>query len=71
MQDLTSPTWIKVKGLLFLLIGSIAAVLLLLDNANWKTACCWRWPSGASAGSIISRFTSSKNTLIPPTNFPA
>jgi hypothetical protein len=38
MQDLTSPTWIKVKGLLFLLIGMVAAVLLFLDNRTWKTA---------------------------------
>jgi hypothetical protein len=38
MQDLTSPTWIKVKGLLFLLIGIVAAALLFLDNRTWKTA---------------------------------
>jgi hypothetical protein len=38
MQDLTSSMWIKVKGLLFLLIGIVAAVLLYLDNPAWKTA---------------------------------
>ena len=38
MQDLTNPIWIKVKGLLFLLIGIVAAVLLFLDNPTWKTA---------------------------------
>jgi len=38
MHDLTSPTWIKVKGLLFLIIGIIAAVFLYLDNPGWKTA---------------------------------
>ena len=38
MQDLTSPTWIKVKGLLFLLIGIVAAGLLWLDTRTWKTA---------------------------------
>jgi hypothetical protein len=38
MQDLTSPTWIKVKGLLFLLIGIVAAGLLFLDNRTWNTA---------------------------------
>jgi len=38
MQDLTSPTWIKAKGLLFLLIGIIAAGLLFLDNPTWQTA---------------------------------
>jgi hypothetical protein len=37
MRDLTNPTWIKVKGLLFLLIGLTAAVLLILDNPNWKS----------------------------------
>jgi len=38
MKDLTSATWIKVKGILFLLIGLVAATLLLLDNLTWKTA---------------------------------
>ena len=38
MQDLTSPLWIKLKGLLFLLIGIVAVVLLLLDSPTWKTA---------------------------------
>ena len=38
MQDLTQPTWIKIKGFLFLLIGMVAAVLLLLDHTDWKTA---------------------------------
>ena len=37
MKDLTNPTWIKLKGLLFLLIGITAAILLFLDNPNWKT----------------------------------
>jgi hypothetical protein len=38
MKDLTSSTWIKTKGLLFLLIGMVAAVLLFLDNRTWQTA---------------------------------
>jgi len=38
MQNLTNPTWIKMKGLLFLLIGMIAAILLFADNPAWKTA---------------------------------
>ena len=38
MQDLTSPFWIKLKGLLFLLIGIIAVFLLLLDSPTLKTA---------------------------------
>ncbi len=38
MKDLTHPTWIKVKGLLFLFIGIIAAILIFLGDANWRTA---------------------------------
>jgi hypothetical protein len=36
MKDVTNPTWIKVKGLLFLLLGTLASVLLILDNITWK-----------------------------------
>jgi hypothetical protein len=38
MKDLTSATWIKVKGLLFLLLGIVAAALLILENPSWKVA---------------------------------
>lgn len=38
MKDLTSATWIKVKGILFLLLGIAAAVLLWLENPTWKVA---------------------------------
>ncbi len=38
MKDLTSAFWIKVKGLLFLLIGIVAALLIFLDNLKWQTA---------------------------------
>lgn len=38
MKDLTNPFWIKAKGLLFLLIGFVAAILIFLDDPNWKTA---------------------------------
>ena len=38
MKDLTQPFWIKIKGLLFLLIGIIAAILIICDEPNWKTA---------------------------------
>ncbi len=38
MKDLTNPNWIKIKGLLFLLIGIGAAVLVFLDQPGWKTA---------------------------------
>jgi len=38
MRDLTNPTWIKVKGVLFLLAGLLAAGLLLVEHPDWKTA---------------------------------
>ena len=38
MKDLTNPFWIKLKGLLFLLIGITAAALVVLDNLKWQTA---------------------------------
>jgi len=38
MKDLTNPAWIKLKGLLFLLIGTIAATLIFLDSPTWTTA---------------------------------
>jgi hypothetical protein len=38
MKDLTSPTWIKLKGILFLALGILAAVLLVLEQPNWKVA---------------------------------
>ena len=38
MKDLTSAAWIKMKGLLFLLIGMAATFLILLENPTWKTA---------------------------------
>ena len=37
MKDLTNPAWIKAKGLLFLLIGITAAVLIFLGSPNWRT----------------------------------
>lgn len=36
MKDLTSATWIKVKGILFLLLGIAASALLILENPSWK-----------------------------------
>jgi hypothetical protein len=38
MRDLTNPTWIKVKGVLFLLAGLLATGLLLVEHPDWKTA---------------------------------
>ncbi len=38
MKDLTSATWIKVKGILFLLLGIAAATLVVLEHPTWKVA---------------------------------
>ena len=38
MKDLTSPGWIKAKGILFLLVGLLASVLLVLEHPTWKIA---------------------------------
>ena len=38
MKDLTRPGWIKAKGLLFLLLGILASVLLWLEHPTWKLA---------------------------------
>ena len=36
MKDLTNPNWIKLKGILFLLIGLLDSLLLLLEHPTWK-----------------------------------
>jgi hypothetical protein len=36
MKDLADPRWIKLKGILFLLIGVASAVLLILEMPTWK-----------------------------------
>jgi len=46
MRDLTSASAIKLKGVLFLLLGMFAAVLLWLELPTWRTAvllaiCIW------------------------------
>jgi len=38
MKDLSNPFWIKFKGILFLIIGIAAAILLFLDEPTWNTA---------------------------------
>jgi hypothetical protein len=38
MKDLTSPTAIKVKGILFLLVGLLSAALLICEHPSWKVA---------------------------------
>lgn len=46
MQDLTSPAAIKLKGVLFVVLGLLAGVLLWIELPTWKTAallavCVW------------------------------
>lgn len=36
MRDLSNPTWIKVKGILFLFLGLLSATLLFLDQPTPK-----------------------------------
>jgi len=36
MKDLTSPFWIKAKGLLFLFLGLFSATLLLLERPTLR-----------------------------------
>ena len=38
MKDLTHPGWIKLKGILFLLVGVLSAVLLWLEEPTLKIA---------------------------------
>lgn len=38
MKDLTRPGWIQAKGILFLLVGILASVLLVLEHPSWKIA---------------------------------
>ena len=37
MKDLTNPIWIKIKGILFLLVGICASALLIIENPTLKT----------------------------------
>ena len=38
MKDITSAGWIKLKGLLFLILGITASAILIMENRNLKTA---------------------------------
>ncbi len=38
MKDLTDARWIKLKGVLFLIVGLLSSVLLLLEHPEIKTA---------------------------------
>ena len=37
MKDLSDPRWIKMKGVLFLIVGLLSSALLLLDHFEIKT----------------------------------
>lgn len=36
MKDLTDPRWIKAKGILFLLVGLLASVMLIVEKPEVK-----------------------------------
>ena len=36
MKDLTSPFWIKLKGILFLIIGILSSALLIIETRSWR-----------------------------------
>ena len=38
MKDLTDPRWIKLKGVLFLMVGALSALLLFLEQPTLKVA---------------------------------
>jgi len=38
MRDITSPRWLYVKGVLFLICGLFASALILLDSPTLQTA---------------------------------
>ena len=38
MKDLTDPRWIKFKGVLFLIVGVAASILLLAEAPTWRVA---------------------------------
>ncbi len=38
MKELTDSRWIKLKGILFLVVGLLASALLLIDRLELKTA---------------------------------
>jgi hypothetical protein len=38
MKDITDPRWIKIKGILFLVVGLLASGALLLEHPEGKVA---------------------------------
>src|SRR5258708_7226115 len=51
MKNLTNPAWIKLKGILFLLLGLLSGTLLLFEHPSLRVAlllaltvwCCCRF----------------------------
>ena len=46
MKDLTDPFWIKLKGILFVVLGLFSGILLLITSPTLRTAfllciCVW------------------------------
>ena len=37
MKNLSNPFWIKFKGILFLIIGIVAVILLVVGDPRWQT----------------------------------
>jgi len=38
VKNLTNPTWIKAKGILFLAVGICSSVLLIFEHPDWRVA---------------------------------
>ena len=36
MKDLTDPRWIKLKGILFLVVGVLSAALLIIEHPTFE-----------------------------------
>jgi hypothetical protein len=38
MKEITDPRWIKIKGILFLIVGLLASAVLLVEHPDVKVA---------------------------------
>jgi hypothetical protein len=56
MKDIANPTWIKVKGILFLVLGMLSSILLVSKLPNVTVVYSLPWQFGASVASTISHF---------------
>jgi hypothetical protein len=57
LRDLTNPRVIRLKGVLFLLGGLLASLLLWLDTRHRSgPLLCWPFQRGALPAFITSRF---------------